>query len=45
MTKSDHVNHKNRWLVQNGCQKWKERDEICKFANFEALLLKREILW
>ena len=36
MTNSDHVNHKNWLVVQNGHQKWKEHDEISEAANIEA---------
>ena len=32
----DLVNHKKIFVVQNRCQKWKERDEISKDVNFEA---------
>ena len=32
----DLVNHKKMVVVQNRCQKWKERDEIRKIVNLKA---------
>ena len=36
MTKSNHKSIIKKVVVQNGCQKWKEHNEISKVANFET---------
>ena len=45
MTKSDHVNHKNRWWHKMVARNGKGMMKLVRLPILRPLLLKREILW